>query len=406
MRKILLIISILFFSLNSCVIQDGFDLLPPGNYRATIDMQGKKLPFNFEVICTKTHCQTFNIIIKNAEEKIEVNDIEQKGDSIILKMPLYNSEIRAKVSKGILDGWFIDYNKKEPYKLLFHADYGLQYRFYNEIEQNPINIAGKWEVFFENDSSKAIGIFKQNGNIITGTFATETGDLRYLEGMVVRNEMYLSCFDGTHTYLFNATYNNNALNGIFYYNKTKNTKWQAKRNEKAELRSAFSLTKIKNESQFTLNKNEVLGKNINLDNQDYKNKIIVLQILGSWCPNCIDESKYINEIYNKNNNVKYVGIAFERNEDTIKSNTALLKTIHNLNLKYPIINSGKTSKDVLSFFPSLENFMSFPTTLYLDKNHIIRYIHTGYYGPATGEYFEKFKAEHSNILKNLEKETF
>jgi len=401
MNKFLIFIFFILAMNSACVIQDGFDLLPPGTYRATIDLQGKKLPFNFDIKCVSNHCEKFEMIIQNAEEKIVVKDIERKGDSIIAKMPLYNSEIRAKVSKGILDGWYVDYNKQTPYRLLFHADYGINYRFYNEIEQTPINVAGKWEVYFENDSSKAIGIFQQKGNIVQGTFATESGDLRYLEGMIVRNELYLSCFDGTHTYLFEANYKENNLNGVFYYNKTKNTKWYAKRNENAELRSPFTLTKTKNNQPFSLNMKDIYGKTIDLNSAEYKDKVIVLQILGTWCPNCIDESKYINEIYNENNNVAYIGIAFERFEDSTKSNQAILKMTQQLNLKYPIINSGKTSKEVQTFFSNLDNFMSFPTTLYLDKNHVIQKIHTGYYGPATGKYFEAFKAEHKAVIDAL-----
>src|SRR5581483_4586713 len=95
------------------------------------------------------------------------------------------------------------------------------------------------------DSSKAIGVFKQKQQIVTGTFLTETGDYRYLDGVADGNELYLSCFDGAHAFLFKGTIDaKNFVTGTFYSGMHWEEKWVAKRNEKFELRDPFSLSKV------------------------------------------------------------------------------------------------------------------------------------------------------------------
>lgn len=45
---------------------------------------------------------------------------------------------------------------------------------------------------------------------------TETGDYRYLEGVVNGNQLQLSTFDGAHAFLFTGTVTDSTINGHFY----------------------------------------------------------------------------------------------------------------------------------------------------------------------------------------------
>ena len=143
---------------------------------------------------------------------------------------------------------------------------------------NPI-YEGKWEVTFSpqtKDSSKAIGVFTHsNGSsYVTGTFLTETGDYRYLDGMMYNGMLYLSCFDGSHAYLFTAENNNAEItNGHFYSGTAWEEPWIGKRNDAFKLNDPETITKLKTEtSKVEFSFNNVLDKKVTLNDMRYKNK--------------------------------------------------------------------------------------------------------------------------------------
>lgn len=82
----------------------------------------------------------------------------------------------------------------------------------------------------DKDTTKAIGEFVQVENNLTGTFLTESGDYRYLDGTVQANKLYLSCFDGAHAFLFEGKIEaDNTINGIFYSGKNYKATWSSKK---------------------------------------------------------------------------------------------------------------------------------------------------------------------------------
>lgn len=59
---------------------------------------------------------------------------------------------------------------------------------------------------------------------------------------------------------------------------------------------------------------------VNFEDEAFKDKVKVVQILGSWCPNCRDESEFINKYISDfpNEKLVFVGLAFERKGDPQK----------------------------------------------------------------------------------------
>ncbi|MBK6543608.1 MAG: hypothetical protein IPG10_20590 [Flavobacteriales bacterium] len=77
-------------------------------------------------------------------------------------------------------------------------------------------LSGEWEVHFSpgtTDAYDALGLFQQKDGRVTGTFGTETGDYRFLEGVLDGDSLKLSCFDGSRAFLFKAVLRNDSLLG-------------------------------------------------------------------------------------------------------------------------------------------------------------------------------------------------
>jgi thiol-disulfide isomerase/thioredoxin len=370
-----------------------------------------ELPFTFDVLYSR---KTPVIIIRNGEEKIMVTEIKLKGDSVYFKMPVFDTEFRCRQTEAGLEGVWINHYRKEKNILKFKATLGESRRFlFNPGKANPY-FEGNWEVCFSPgtaDSSKAIGQFHhlEQSDYMTGTFLTETGDYRFLEGMKNGNKMYLSCFDGSHAFLFIAEMKEGEkLEGKFYSGAHWQEKWTGRRNPGFKLRDADAITVVKNKDEkinFTFP--DLSGKKISLSDKRFENRPVIIQVMGSWCPNCMDESVYFSELYRQygKQGLEIIALAFEKTTDMQKATYQVKRLVERLNIGYTVLLTLQTGKDkaseTLSF---LNKITAFPTALYLNKQHQVVKIHTGFSGPATGNEYLRFRESTESLVRALIKD--
>jgi len=265
-------------------------------------------------------------------------------------------------------------------------------------------------LFTEDDASTFIakGILEQQGSKVTGTFRTTTGDHRFLEGVVRDNELLLSVFDGAHAFLYTVDIIGDEMkNGAFYYGNHYKSTFIGKRNAEYELPHEDSLTFLKEGfDSFDFSFPDLSGKQVSLSDSRFQDKVVIAQIMGSWCPNCIDESKYYAEYIrdNSNPNVEFVALAFEYARTEDKAKAGLMRLKNTLGVNYPILLAqyGSSDKELAQQkLPMLNHVLSYPTTIFIDKSGDVRKIHTGYNGPATGEKFLEFENEFETFLDLL-----
>ncbi|MEJ6791381.1 MAG: TlpA disulfide reductase family protein [Lacinutrix sp.] len=394
----LLILSILF----SCQEKQTQEFLSFDDYRAELQVSDTVfLPFTFKVKDAN------NLTVFNAEEQIEVNEIEYRNDSVFIQMPVFEALLAAKIENQTLIGNFIIEGKERivPFKAEKNTS-----RF-DVNTKAETDISGNWETIFspksEADKYIAKGVFKQEGNQITGTFLTETGDYRFLEGVVNGNQLKLSTFDGANAFLFTGTVTDSTINGKFYSGNHWKEPFTAKRNENYELPSANELTYL-NEGYDSLAFTfpDANGNLVSLTDERFKNKVVLVQIMGTWCPNCLDESKYYTEFYNKkkDKDIEIVALAFEYAKTEEKAFKGIKRLKDRIGINYPILlaQTGTTSKaKAQEKLPMLNHVLSYPTTVFVDKKGKVRKIHTGFNGPATGEKFVEFKTEFTTFIDLL-----
>ena len=251
-----------------------------------------------------------------------------------------------------------------------------------------------------------MGIFEQKGSDVTGTFLTPTGDYRYLAGNVKGDSLFLSCFDGSHAFLFKAARQpDGTLQGKAWYGLEDTETWTAKLDPNAKLPDADALTYLKpGYETFDFKFPNADGKMVSLQDPAFKDKVVVVQIMGSWCPNCMDETRFLSPWYKKNRDrgVEIVGLAFERSKKLEDSAPKLRKMSERYDVYYPIVLAGLSDKDsAATALPMLNHVMSFPTTIVLDKKHKVRNIHTGFSGPGTGKYYDEFVADFNRLIDKL-----
>lgn len=385
-----------------------------GTWRATLIRDGHTLPFQLEIE-TNSDGKTYTAYALNGIERFKLDTAYVEDDSLHIPIELYDSELIGKVGEDRLTGvWRESRPGRAVGELPFEAVYGQEFRFFEPKETDaPAKFEGKWAVTFRDsvskDSYEAVGIFEQKGSELTGTFLTPTGDYRYLAGNAKGDSLYLSCFDGSHVYLFTAALQaDGTLSGAAFYGLNGYESWAARPDANAELPDANTLTFLKpGYESFDFKFPNADGNMVSLQDPAFKDKVVVVQIMGSWCPNCMDETRFLAPWHKKNRDrgVEIVGLAFERSDKLADSAPKLRKMAQRYDVYYPILLAGLSDKDsAATSLPMLNHIMSFPTTIILDKKHKVRNIHTGFSGPSTGKYYDKFVADFNGLIDALVEE--
>lgn len=382
------------------------NIIKAGTWRTVLKAQGQEIPFIMQAEENNGR-QTLYLI--NGSERIMLDEIQEIGDSVRIRLHIFDADLIAKVEGDKMAGRFVRNDLATRYSVPFTAQFGKQNRFDENPESPAFNYDGKWEVVFTNKEGKsynAIGIFNQIDGKLTGTFLTETGDYRYLDGQVNGEQLKLSTFDGNHAYLFTAVpATNETLQGEFYSGMSGFETWTARRNEEARLTNADSLTFLKpSYDRLSFTFPDLNGKKVSLSDPKYKGKVVIVQLLGTWCPNCLDETLFLSPFYdqNKSRGLEIIGLGFERSPEFEKAAARLQKMKDRLNINYDLLVAGVSDKEAAAnALPALNHVMSFPTTIFIDRNGQVRKIHTGFSGPGTGKYYEEFVADFNKTVDEL-----
>jgi len=352
------------------------------------------------------------ITIYNGKEVYQLSVKKRIGDTIVYQFPAQDAEWRVAFEKDFSEarGWWTNYNKKVPVRFPVHL-----YMTLSEMIPKPDTIFpelfGRWKVVFEPGTPNEevlVGVFQQemNGRIF-GSFLSETGDYRYLHGYAANGKLHLQTYTGYWAFVVEADLNgSNEMTGVFYSGGKSSTPFKATRDEAVQLRNEAELTYlIKRDERVVLNNLIKLnGRKTNLDFSK-KGQVTLIQIMGTWCPNCIDETnllRALKETYGPKG-LEIVALGFEVGNDSKKQRSRLKKFAKDLQVNYPVFLAGTSSKEAAAaYFPMLNGIMSFPTSILVDRQGKIIAIHTGFSGPATGtaytELVEKFKQEIEGAL--------
>jgi thiol-disulfide isomerase/thioredoxin len=402
MKKLLVLSLITLFSCKKTTE------LKTGIWRATIPTAGGELPFNMVI---EKEGEGYSVVVLNGEERLKMDRAFIKGDSLHIPMEIFDAEIVAKIKDKFLTGYWKKMRSDFTFiRTDFNAEHGDDHRFVyiNEIPKvSPV--AKKYSVLFlsadKQDSTQSVGVFETIGSQVRGSFLTTTGDYRYLAGDIIGDSLKLSCFDGTHAYLFKAKIDGDKMSGGFWSAPKGYESWTAVKDDNARLPDVTKLTYLK-EGYKTVDFSfpNTDNKKISLSDPTYKGKVTVIQILGSWCPNCMDESRFLAPWYKKNKGrgVEIIGLSYEKSTDTSFAFPKIKRMKERFGMDYEVLLAGTNNKDEASkTLPMLNRVIGFPTTIFIDKKGQVREIHTGFSGPGTGHYYDEFVSDFNRLIDKL-----
>jgi thiol-disulfide isomerase/thioredoxin len=383
-----------------------------GKWRAYLGRKdGNNIAFNFDV---EDSAGRKVFYMRNAAERVKVDSVRMDGDSVFIRFPFFESQLRgALTADGNLEGAWIIHLADSFRAMPFKAFYGEDYRFKGDSSTKGVGSAqGRWAAVFRSSNGKdtvfRVGEFKQTGMGVTGTFLDAGGDLRYLEGIMDGDTLKLSTWDGsTHAYYFTALRRGDSLVGGKYYAGPVNySTWSAVEDSSAHLQDEYAITKWKKDVPFGFTFKDLDGRPVSFSDARFSGKVVLVQIMGSWCPNCLDETRFLSKFYDEyhNKGVEIVSLAYERSTDFDRSARAVRLFQTGFDVKYPMLITGVTVSDpqkAAKTLPQLDDIVNFPTTIFVNKKGQIEKIHTGFSGPGTGDHYTEQKKEIYDEVNNL-----
>ncbi len=396
MNQLIAIIFMLGLSLN----MNGQALKPQiGQWQGILDYDEEKVPFTFE-FSLNNDGPVIHLI--NGEERIELNKIKIDGDSIFILLQPFDAEIRAKFNTHEMDGyWKKGYRKG---KTLFRGTYGAPR--YTPSKRANLKSLKKIAITFKPENAvpyTGIGQFELYQNKVTGTILTEVGDFRYFEGVMDKDSLWASAFDGVHGFLLKAVVNEEGhWSGVLYFERGYKEEWEGKFDETASLKNPFQKIEAGQRPYFDILLAGDKNQRLNID--DFFNKVLIVQLFGTWCPNSYDQTNFLTDWYSNRTttDVELLAVSYELNFSQEYAHKRIEDYKNDMSIPYKVMLGGRMNKGEAALaFPFMDKLNAFPTLVILDRNGFARYTFNYFNGPATGHYYNEFKKQLDEIVAEL-----
>ena len=147
--------------------------------------------------------------------------------------------------------------------------------------------------------------------------------------------------------------------------------------------------------------NTLTGATVTNADPQFKGKVVIVAIGGSWCPNCHDEAPFLVELYNRyhSRGLEVVNLSFEE-ENQLKDPVRLRAFVRKYNIPYPVLLAG-TPDELNQKLPQGKNLNCWPTSFFIGRDGLVKETHAGFSGPATGNANVDLKAETTALVEKL-----
>lgn len=379
---------------------------PAGKWRGSFTVQeGQEVPFNFEIALNNAGIQ--RVYFLNGDERFDGGSVRTKNDTLFLLLEPFEKELYLTQTTQGWQGALRNAGAQSG-GLPVKAQFGNTQRFAVPSAAPVGDISGTYAIEFAGANGKteqAVGLFTQEGSRLKATFLRITGDSRYLEGVIDGNNFVLSSFIGNGPGFYKGSFDKDKNISGAVIGQRGSQPFTGKYDEQAALPDPYGLTALRQGySSLSFSFPSPDGKQVSLDDAHFKDKVVVLSITGSWCPNCMDESAFLAPWYkaNKARGVEIIAIHYERRTDTAYAWAALNRFRNKFDIRYTQVLGGRADKqEVAASLPALNTFLSFPTLIFIDKKGKVAKIHTGFSGPATGRHYTQFIQEFNEEIDRL-----
>lgn len=385
--------AVIFCALALVAIAQAADPAIAGRWDATIQINGVETPFPLEISGSGANVTAFFF---NGENRYPSTEGRFESGKLWLKWAYYGATLEATLHDGVLEGQYAGTRRmKGPFAIRATRPAQAEPKRVSAVPE----IGGVWEI--PNKSGKGElawrFIVQQHGEKADATILRVDGDTGTISGTYHDGKFVLSHFDGARAHLLQIT---PASDGTLEILQDANTHLTAYRPAAAR---AQGLPEPTDPDQHTTMKDpnepfrfsfpDLNGRMVSNTDARFRGKVMVVEITGSWCPNCHDEAPFLEEMYRKYGaqGLQIVSLSFEE-ADQLKNPTRLRAFVKKYGLEFPVLLGGDPD-EANAKLSQLVNWNTWPATIFIDKKGHVRSIHAGFPSPGSGELYQEAKEE-------------
>lgn len=267
-----------------------------------------------------------------------------------------------------------------------------------------VNVSGEWTLEVTDAGKRSIwqAQLAQTGSKLEGTLLAVSGDSGLLSGFVDGSSLRIRRFDGIRSTLLAANIGSDGvLTGMM--DGTASVRGRRASQMKEKPPDATAYTRMKNpRERFRFSFRDGNGKLLSDTDARFQGKVVLVNIMGSWCPNCHEEIPLLKELWARLHNMglEIISLAFEYTGEAERDLRQLQLFQARYKPPYPILYAGAT-EDLEKTLPQLENFGAYPTNIYVGRDGRVKLIHAGFDGPSTGARHVQLKREITKLVEML-----
>lgn len=372
-----------------------------GLWDANVTVRNLEVPFRFEIAGDRANVSgTFF----NGDARFTSSSGSYENGNLLITWDYTASRLEATVYDGVIDGKYYRNGRDAKSVYAFHAK-----RFAPSplASENIPSIAGLWVIPTKTDKGESAWQFvvRQSGPEVTAAILRIDGDTGALQGTFKDGKFVLSHFSGARPAVFEVKLKADGTLDILQDGKTNFT----------AIRSAEALAKglpeptdpskhtsVKDPTKpFPFAFNDLQGNRVTSDDGRFQGKVVLVNIAGSWCPNCHDETPFLVSLYRKyhEQGLEIVVLSFEE-ADQLSDPVRLRAFVKKYGIDYTVLMAGDWEQAAAKL-PQMANFNAWPTTFFIGRDGLVRGAHAGFPSSGSGELLAKAKEEFAAKVEKL-----
>ncbi len=370
-----------------------------GRWDGVVVVNGVEVPFPFEIAIAGPVLQGSFF---NGERRITSTAVTSDGPRTAFRFEQYAATLQTVEADGRLSG---EYRRARGEPLPFRA-------VRSAASVAPASgtapaIAGTWIVQAKSNKGEVAWRFiaTQAGDHVEATILRVDGDTGTLAGVWREGRFVLSHFSGARPLRLEVTPNADGTLALSQNGQAALVAARVTAPGAAGIGAPTDPalhTRMKNPDEpFQFSCPDVQGKVVSHTDAAFRGKVVLVNISGSWCPNCHDEAPFLSALYKKYRakGLEIVTLSFEE-ADQLASPTRLKAFIATYGLEYTVLLPGEPD-ELNAKVPQAENLNAFPTTFILGRDGRVRAVHAGFPSPGSGEFYTKAEHEITEQVERL-----
>ena len=363
-----------------------------GEWQATIVNNGVDVPFRFEIA---SRGGAFVGSFFNGDRRISSTSGRVHDDTVQFAFDQYAATLDLVLSDAKLTG---EYRRGTKTKYPFSATRAAS-SVVSAIPSGTPSIAGTWIVQAKSTKGETAWRFiaREVAGQVSASILRVDGDTGTLTGAYRDGRWVLSHFSGARPLLLEVI---PQTDGTLVLRQNAKTDLTAAR-ETDERSKAIGVptdpslhTSVTDSAQpFRFSFPDLDGRVVSNTDERFAGKVVLVNISGSWCPNCHDEAPFLaslDQAY-RDRGLEIVTLSFEE-ADQLANPTRLRAFIATYGLTYPVLLAGNPDQ-VNERVPQAVNLNAFPTTFILGRDGRVRAVHAGFPSPGSGEFYRQAERE-------------